>query len=39
MKESFSAFRNLTQEHPDNLISSAFTKKMDELLTKIKPYL
>ena len=38
MKESLSAFRNLTQEHPDNLISSAFTKKMDELMTKIKPY-
>jgi len=39
MKSSLSAFRNLTEQHPDNLISSAFTKKMDELMTKIKPYL
>lgn len=39
MKNSLSAFRTLTEQHPDNLISSAFTKKMDELMTKIKPYL
>lgn len=39
MKSSLSVFRNLTEHHPDTMISSAFTKKMDELMQKIKPYL
>jgi hypothetical protein len=38
MKKSLTAFLNLSKYHPDSLISSAFTKKMDELMGKLKPY-
>jgi len=37
--DSISAFQHLTDQHPDQLISSAFKKKMDELMTRLKPYL
>ena len=37
--DSMSAFKKLTDQHPDNLISSTFKKKMDELIKKLKPYL
>ncbi len=36
MKKSLSAFKRLTKQHPDDLISSAFTKKMDSLIGKVK---